>query len=495
MQDALLQLVSPAGLVTLLLGTLLGIVVGAIPGLTGTMVIALALPLTFGMDPLQAMTLLISLYVGAISGGMITATLLRMPGTPASIVTTFDGYPLAQKGFPERALGLGVMASICGGLVSWGFLFFLAKPIAAYSKEFGPFDYFSLVMMAMVLISSIGGKSLSRSLFAGSLGILLSMPGITPATGQTRMTFGMTSMNEGVQLLPVLIGLFAINQVLQDIGKSSRLSTTDGIPIKGAAYSLLDFKKHWVNLLRSSIVGTWIGMLPGIGANIGSVTSYSVAKTFSKKPDDFGQGSEEGIVAAEAANNGTIGGGLIPLVSMGLPGSVIEAVLLGALVIHGFQPGPRLFEQSPQLVYSIIFACLFATIMMGVLMTFSMKLFAKLANVPRTHLLPMILVFCVVGSFAIANRWFDVWVMLAFGGIGFLLERWRIPLAPLVIGFVLGPIAEENLSAGLMSTNGSWWPVITEPKSLLFLIIALILVIVPLLKSSALSSSKGGESK
>ena len=224
MQDALLQLVSPAGLVTLLLGTLLGIVVGAIPGLTGTMVIALALPLTFGMDPLQAMTLLISLYVGAISGGMITATLLRMPGTPASIVTTFDGYPLAQKGFPERALGLGVMASICGGQVSWGFLFFLAKPIAAYSKEFGPFDYFSLVMMAMVLISSIGGKSLSRSLFAGSLGILLSMPGITPATGQTRMTFGMTSMNEGFQLLPVLIGLFAINQVLQDIGKSSRLS-------------------------------------------------------------------------------------------------------------------------------------------------------------------------------------------------------------------------------------------------------------------------------
>ena len=223
-------------------------------------------------------------------------------------------------------------------------------------------------------------------------------------------------------------------------------------------------------------------MLPGIGANIGSVSSYTVARSLSENPEKFGEGSEEGIVAAEAANNATIGGGLIPLVAMGLPGSVVEAVLLGALVLHGFQPGPRLFDQSPELVYSIIFTCLFATIAMGLLMTFLMKYLAGLARLPRSQLFPLILVFCVVGSFAIGNRWLDVWVMLAFGFLGFILESRNIPLAPLVIGFVLGPIAEENLSAGLMSTGGNWLPLLTEPKSLMFLAVALLLLIFPLAK-------------
>lgn len=479
MQEALIQLISPVGLLLVLFGTALGIVVGAIPGLTGTMLIALTLPLTFGMDPLQAMILLISLYVGAISGGMITATLLRMPGTPASIVTTFDGYPLSQKGQSERALGLGVMASVFGGLVSCFFLFFLARPVANFSKSFGPFDYFSLVMMAMVLISTVGGKSFWRALFAGALGILLSMPGISPATGTTRLTLGLTSLNDGFQLLPVLIGLFAINQILRDLGNVRGNIKDAELSIQGVSYSMADLKDHGPNLLRSSLIGTWIGMLPGIGANIGAVTSYSVAKSVSKNGHEFGHGCEAGIVAAETANNATIGGGLIPLVAMGLPGSVVEAVLLGGLIVHGFQPGPRLFDQSPQLVYSIIFACLFATITMGFLMTFSIKHIARLARIPPSHLFPLILLSCVIGSFAIANRWFDVWVMLGFGVLGLGLENKNIPLAPLVIGFVLGPIAEENLSAGLMSSNGSWWPIIAEPLSASFLLVAIIIVSLP----------------
>ena len=374
MHEALVQLATPTGMFLVVFGTALGVFVGAIPGLTGTMLIALTLPLTYGADPQYAMTLLISIYVGAISGGMISATLLRMPGTPASIVTTFDGYPMAKNGQPERALGLGVMASVVGGLISWCFLFLLAQPIANFSKQFGPFDYFSLVMMALVMIATIGGKSIVRSLFAGFLGILFAMPGIAVATGQTRLTFGLTELNDGFQLLPVLIGMFAVNQILADIINANKDSQASAIATRGAVIRMRDLAQHGVNLIRSSVVGTWIGLLPGIGANIGSVTAYSVARSSSKTPDEFGTGCEEGIVAAEAANNATIGGALIPLIAMGIPGSVVEAVLLGALIIHGFQPGPRLFENEPTVVYTIIFSCLFANLVMAVIMFGSMRL-------------------------------------------------------------------------------------------------------------------------
>ncbi|NNM31293.1 MAG: tripartite tricarboxylate transporter permease [Akkermansiaceae bacterium] len=483
MPDALSQLLTPTGILLIVLGTSLGIFVGAIPGLTGTMLIALVLPLTYGFDPQYAMTLLISIYVGAISGGMITSTLLRMPGTPASIVTTFDGYPMAKNGQPERALGLGVMSSFVGGLVSWGFLVLLAKPVATLSTRFGPFEYFALVLMALVLIATIGGSSLPRSLLSGFLGILLSMPGISAATGQARLTFGLTALNDGFQLVPVLIGLFAVNQILRDILDLDKESAAAAVTTRGAAIRLADFAKHGVNLIRSSLVGTWIGLLPGIGANIGSVTAYSVARSTSKTPEKFGTGHEDGIVAAEAANNATIGGALIPLVAMGIPGSVVEAVLLGALVIHGLQPGPRLFTESPVMVYTIMGALFLANLVMAATMFFSMRFLARITRIPRYLLLPVILTFCVIGSFALSNRIFDVWVMLAFGLLGFVLEWRRIPLAPFVIGFVLGPIAEENLSAGLVSSGGSLLPVVTRPISLAFVAVAALLLVVPLLRA------------
>ncbi len=482
LQEAILHLLSPTGLGLVLLGTMLGIFVGAVPGLTGTMLIALTLPLTYGADPQHAMTLLISIYVGAVSGGLITATLLRMPGTPASIVTTLDGYPLAQKGHPERALSLGVWSSFFGGMISWLFLVLLARPVAALSTKFGPFEYFSLVMMALVLIASIGGKSLPRSLLAGGLGILFSMPGITASTGQPRLTLGLTELNDGFQLLPVLIGLFAVNQIFREIAKGGDLPESVRLKSVSGFVKLKDFATHGLNMLRSSVIGTWIGILPGIGANIGSVTAYAVAKSGSKEPEKFGTGHEEGIVAAESANNATIGGALIPLIAMGLPGSVVEAVLLGALVIHGLQPGPRLFNDSPEIVYSIMAAMLLANVVMLLVMTRSMRLLSKLAVIPKSYLLPVILSFCVVGSFALANRIFDVWVMLGFGVLGLLLESRKIPLAPFILGFVLWPIAEENFSAGLMSTNGDWTPVLTRPLSLAFLVIAAVLLLAPSLR-------------
>ncbi|MEZ7956598.1 MAG: tripartite tricarboxylate transporter permease [Rubritalea sp.] len=478
MADAFSTLFSLQGIFLIILGTALGIFVGAIPGLTGVMLIALVLPLTYTMDSHMALTLLIAIYVGAISGGMVTSTLLRMPGTPASIVTTFDGYPMAKNGQPERALGLGVMASFVGGLISWCFLIMLAKPIAKLSLNFGPWEYFTLVLMALVLIATIGGKSLSKSLFAGFLGILLSMPGIAAATGQTRLTFNLPELNDGFKLLPVLIGLFAVNQIFREIINSRKTSKAPAIHTKGAKIRLKDFAQHGVNMVRSSIIGTWIGLLPGIGANIGSVTSYAVAKSTSKTPEKFGTGHEDGIVAAESANNATIGGALIPLVAMGIPGSVVEAVLLGALVVHGLQPGPRLFTESPSMVYTIMGATILANFAMAAIMMVSMKNLAKLAKIPLPYLMPLILAFCIIGAFALNNRIFDVWVMLGFGLLGFFLESKNIPLAPFVIGFVLGPIAEENLTIALLSET----PIFTRPISIVFIAVAFIMLLLPIFK-------------
>lgn len=482
LQEAILHLFTLTGIGLVVLGTTLGIFVGAIPGLTGTMLIALTLPLTYGADPQHAMTLLISIYVGAVSGGMITATLLRMPGTPASIVTTLDGYPLAKNGEPERALALGVFSSFVGGLISWAFLVLLAKPVAELSTKFGPFEYFSLVMMALVLIASIGGSSMPRSILAGVLGVLASMPGITAATGQARLTFGMTELNDGFQLLPVLIGLFAVNQILNELAKGPK--QLHAIPLKqsGSLLKLAAFKMHLGNMVRSSVIGTWIGILPGIGANIGSVTAYAVAKNCSDEPEKFGTGHEAGIVAAESANNATIGGALIPLIAMGIPGSVVEAILLGALVIHGLQPGPRLFDDNPGIVYTIMCAMFVSNIVMFLVMGKSMRLLARLTVIPKAYLLPLILSFCVVGSYALSSRFFDVWTMFGFGLFGLMLEAKRIPLAPFVLGFVLWPMAEENLSAGLMSTNGDVTPVFTRPLSLLFILVAVVVLLAPVIR-------------
>jgi putative tricarboxylic transport membrane protein len=480
---------TPMALVWILLGTSLGITVGAIPGLTGAMLIALSLPLTYGMLPTEAMVLLVSMYVGSISGGLITATLLRMPGTPASVITTLDGYPMAQSGRPGRALGLGIMASFVGGLVSWIFLLLLAKPISSVSARLGSFDYFALVMVALVLIASVSGKSLAKGIFAGLLGILARVPGESPATGTSRWTFGIEQLNDGLALLPVLIGLFAVSQILHEVGRGAVKIDASKLDQGGVLLGLRDWWRHHWNMLRSSVIGTWVGILPGIGANVGSVIAYSAARGVSKKPEEFGQGAEEGIVASEAANNATIGGALIPLVAMGIPGSVIDAILLGALVLHGLQPGAVLFNNNPTVVYTIIFTMFFANIVMFVMMIASVRWIARLAATPRHLLLPVIMVFCVVGSYALNNRLFDVWIMLACGLAGFLLERCKVPLAPFVIGFVLAPIAEKKLGAGLQASNGSWWPLATEPFSLVCCLLAVGLFVYPLWRNYRQSAS------
>jgi putative tricarboxylic transport membrane protein len=493
LQTASSYLLSPQGAMLVAIGTILGITMGAIPGLTGAMLIALTLPLTFNMDPINAFILLISMYVGAISGGLITATLLRMPGTPASIMTTMDGYPMAKAGRPGRALGLGITASFVGGCISWLFLITLSGPIALYSTKLGPFDFFALVLLALVLIASIGGRSISKAFLSASLGVLASLPGIDKATGTLRMTFGFEELNGGLKLLPVLIGMFAISQIISDLARLDEKITM--IPLKRTRemlFSLKDWKDQAVNLLRSSVIGTWIGILPGIGANIGSVSAYSAAKSLAKPEEQkkFGRGSETAIVASESANNATIGGALIPLVSLGIPGSVVDAILLGGLLIHGLQPGPLLFQQNPEMVYTIMGAMFVSNIFMLLFMLVAVRYIARLAALPRSLLMPVILVFCIIGSFALSTRMFDVWTMLFFGLLGFAFERMKIPLAPFVIGFILAPIAEENLQMGLMASNGSFLPLVQRPFSLIFVVASLVLLAIPLYKRFRYGSPK-----
>lgn len=471
----------PTLLIWIFLGVVAGVLVGAVPGLTGAMVISLTVPLTFGMAPEPALALLVSMYVGAVSGGLITATLLRIPGTPASIITTLDGYPMAKEGRPGRALGLGIVASLFGGLLSWLVLVLLAKPLAEWSTQMGPADMFSLVFFALVLIAVVSRESLLAGIFSGLLGIFCALPGQHPALGQPRLTFGLVEMDAGFRLLPVLLGLFAVSQVLRDVVDLGKQPDTIDVHDDSLWLKWSEWRRQGFNLLRSAGLGSLVGVLPGVGANVGSIIAYGAAKAHSRTPERFGRGCDEGIVASEAANNATVGGALVPLVALGIPGSVIDAILLGALVIHGLQPGPLLFTNNPEIVSTITTSYLVANLVMFAVMVAGARHLARLARVPKEILIPVILTFCVVGCYALGNRVFDVWVMFAFGLLGFVLDRFRVPLSPFVIGFVLAPMAEENLGAALMLSGGSWLPFVTRPVSLVFLVVALAITLTTVL--------------
>ncbi len=462
---ATLYILTPLPFFWVLLGVGLGIVVGAVPGLSGSMLIAMSVPLTFFMPSYyDALILLVAMYVGSISGGLISATLLCMPGTPAAIMTTLDGYPMAQSGRPGRALGLGIMASFVGGMISWVVLVALSPTLARWAVTFGPWEYFAMVMMALVLIASLTDGSMVKGLLSAFLGVLVAMPGVDRSTGMLRLTFGFEALESGFQLLPVLLGVFVVSQVLKYIvNLEEKLEVIDVSGKDSVFSSIRDCRTQVVNLTRSSLIGTWVGILPAIGASIGSILAYTVAKNVSSTPERFGKGSPDGIVASESANNATIGGALVPLITMGIPGSVVDAILIGALLLHNLQPGPLLFVTNPQVPYTIIATHLVANIVMLAMMVLSVKYISRLILVPRQYLMPIILMFVIIGSFSINNNVFDMWVALGFGVLGYVMQRLKIPLAPFVIGFILAEVAEARLRSGLMASAGSIEPLFTRP--------------------------------
>jgi putative tricarboxylic transport membrane protein len=477
--EAFATILQPYPLGILSFGVFLGIFVGALPGLTGGTLMALTLPFTYYMSPENAISLLIGIYVGGISGGLITATLMRIPGEPSSVVTTLDGYPMARNGQPGRAIGLGISASLVGGALSWLALVLLSPMIAKVGLEFGPFETFAVSVMAFVLISSLSTGSFIKGMMAGLLGILVSIPGLDDSSGRMRFTFGINEFGAGLHLLPVILGVFALSQVLGNLLYDERKADRINADRKGMLIHLSDYVRHGMTMLRSGVIGVVMGALPGVGASVASITSYITARNLSRTPEAFGKGSEEGVVASEAANNATTGGTLIPIITLGIPGGFTDAVLLAALMIHNLQPGPQFFSTNSSVVNTIMAAHLVSHVVMYAMMMVASLWIVRVVDVPRRYVAVVVLVLCIVGAYSVNNRMFDVWVMFAFGAVGLMLEYVRVPLAPFAIGLILGPMAEGQFRAAMMWSDGSLLPMVERPISLGFLIISVLLFVWP----------------
>jgi putative tricarboxylic transport membrane protein len=478
------QILALKPLILIFLGVGVGIIFGAIPGLTATMAVALFLPLTFGMHPVDGMSLLIGLYIGGVSGGLISAILINIPGTPSSIATTFDGHPMAERGEAGKALGAGIFYSFLGGWFSFLVLFFIAPPLADIALKFGPPEYFSIAIFSLTLIASLSTGSTIKGLMSGIVGLLLSCVGTAPIDAFPRFTFGFHDLDGGFNLLPALVGLFAITEILKTAESDIeiKLENIANYRIKGFGFSGKEFVQQLGNFIRSALIGTGIGILPGIGGGTSNILSYIAAKKMSKHPEKFGTGILDGVVASETANNASIGGALVPLLAMGIPGDTVTAMLLGGLMIHGLSPGPLLFTTSGNIVYGIFAALIVANFVMVLMEYFGIRFFVRLLKIPKHIMLPIIIVFCVVGAYGLNNRVFDAWSVMFFGVIGYAFEKWGFPLAPVILGFILGPIAETNLRRGLMMTQGNFLPFLTKPVSGAFLVIALASVVYSVIK-------------
>ncbi|MGE4282474.1 MAG: tripartite tricarboxylate transporter permease [Clostridia bacterium] len=464
-------------------GVFAGIIFGSIPGISATMGVTLFLPLTYGMEPIGGLALLCAVYIGGVSGGLISAVLLNIPGTPASIATTFDGHPMRQKGEAGKALGIGIVYSFLGGIFSLIILMLVAPSLARIAVQFGPFEYCAIALFSLTMVSGLSSGSLVKGLLACLLGITAAFAGIAPVSAATRLTFGIPNLVGGFSTLPVLIGLFALPQIFELAEKKSRkgnLASSAEVftdyNIKGFGFTMKEFKSQMGNMLQSSFIGTAIGILPGIGGGVSNMFAYGMAQKRSKNPEKFGTGIIDGIVASESANNATTGGALVPLLTLGIPGDSTTAVILAGFTIHNITPGPNLFNTDGVLVYGIFAALFIANIFMIIQEFMGLRLFVKLLSIPQHIMLSVVFIFCVVGTFALNNSMFDVLSMVIFGVVGYILQKLAFPLTPIVLGFILGPLVETNLLRGLGLSDGSFRPFITEPIAAAFIIFTVLTI-------------------
>ncbi len=439
---------NPQVLLLMMGGTLVGLTFGAIPGLNTPMAVAIVLPLTYGMSTVAAISTLLAVFCSGIAGGLISAILLKIPGTAAAAATVFDGYPMAQKGQPMRALGLGVIASFVGGTFSAFVLMFLTPPLAKIALGFGPWEYFGAIALSLSMVATLVRGSLIKGFITLSIGLLVSMVGADPIGGLIRFSFGQYQLSGGVQIVVIIIGTFALSEVFSASGDSLQ-------PMKrrDAKLSYRDFFNVFrempgqaMNLLRSSIIGTVIGILPGLGSAAASFLAYTTARKFPKKGEEiFGEGAASGIVAPESANNAVSGGAMIPMLSLGVPGSSVVALLMGAFLVHGVTIGPLFITQRPDLMQSIFLALIVANIMMFVLQSVMLMPLARIILVAKANLIPVLIMFCLVGAYVANNSLFDVGLVIAFGVLGYILEKNGYSIAPLVMGYVLGGLVELYL--------------------------------------------------
>ncbi|HXS51361.1 MAG TPA: tripartite tricarboxylate transporter permease [Usitatibacter sp.] len=461
---ALIHILQVKYLLPLFLGTLAGVIGGALPGVTITMTIIVALPFTFGLDPLQGLAAMAGLYVGGSAGGLVTAVLLGIPGTPSTVATTFDGYPMGRKE-PGRALWLGIWGSFFGGMLGGVFLIFTTKPLAEFALAFGPWEYFSLFVLALSMVAGLVEASLVKALVSGFIGLIVTVLGNDPMLGGPRLTLGIPFLEGGIPFLPVLIGVFAFAQIMSEVEKSGGAGSMAPPVANAGSLKVSQLKVIWEILSRpflliwSAIIGVWIGVLPAIGGSAANIMAYDQAKKFSKHPEKFGTGIPEGIIASEAGNNANVGGSLVTIMAFGIPGDAVTAVMLGAMTIHGIQSGPLFIQQHPDIAYGIFAAYIVAHPIMVLILGLGARFAMRIMTIPKSTLFPIVLVLCVIGAFALDNSMDTVYVLLAFGVIGYLMVKAGFPLAPFILGAILGDQIEINLIRSIM----------TDPNPILFI--------------------------
>lgn len=436
----------------LFIGVGIGVIGGAIPGMSATMAVALTLPFTFTMQPITGILLLLGVYKGGIFGGSIPAILIKTPGTPASSATILDGYPMAEKGEAGRALGMALWASCTADVISNLSLILFAGWLASFALSFGPPEFFTLILFSLTIIAGVSGDSLLRGALSAMLGLLLATIGLDLVYGTNRFTLGNPSMMGGLNFIAVLIGLFAIPEVLAmvwhpegHLGKARKLGANK--------VTFADYRRSFKSIVRGSLIGVFMGSIPGIGAAPSAFLSYSEARRKSKNKENFGKGEVEGVAAAEAGNNGVAGATLIPLLALGVPGDVITAIIIGAFMIHGLQPGPMMFILNVDIIYGLFIGLIVSSVFLFFIGSAAIKGFKYVADIPRRILVPGVLVLCIYGVYAVNNNIFDIGVMCVMGWVGYMMMRYRVPAAPFLIAFILGPLLEDNFRQAMLMSG------------------------------------------
>lgn len=476
---------NPISFVYLVLGVFFGMVFGAIPGLTAALAVSLILPFTYAMVAQNGLTTLIAIYVGGISGGLVSAILLNIPGTPSSLVTCFDGSPMARSGRAHHALSLGVFASLFGGVFSGLALIIIAPQLAKIALIFGPWEYFAMGVMGLaVVISLCSTDDLLKGLIGAIIGLLIGSIGMDSVSGVSRFSFGFWQLNAGLGNLPTLMGLFALTEILTQL----RTINQKGAVLKTEKVRFIPERElvvpHLKNYFRSSIIGTLIGILPGVGQSTACMIAYDQAKQSSKYPEKFGTGIEDGVIASEAANNAVCGGAIIPMLTMGIPGDTVTAILLGGLVVHGLQPGPLLFQTNQDIIGVVFVAYLLANFVMYAMFLKLMPFFIKVLTIPLKYMFPILLVMCSLGSFTVNNRIFDIWVLFVIGLLGYTLVNNGFALPPVVLGYILSKIIESNFRTALIGARGDFGEILTRPIAMGLMFVAVIMVVWPMIKKA-----------
>jgi len=469
----------PANLLACFVGVFVGTLIGVLPGIGPVATMSLLLPITFAMSPTASIIMMAGIYYGAMYGGSTTSILVNIPGEAASVVTCIDGYQMARQGRAGPALGISAFGSFIAGTFSVLGIMLLAPPLTSVALRFGPPEIFGLLLLGFTMVAYLTAGSKLKAVAMALLGMLLGTIGLDPMTASPRFTYGSITLSDGLGLVPIIMGLFGISEVLLNIGQGVTQEVFE-TRIKGLLPNREDWKRSAAPIARGSVLGFLLGILPGIGSIIPTFISYALEKRLSRTPERFGHGAIEGVAGPEAANNAATGGGMIPLLTLGFAPNVVMAVLLGAFLIHGVQPGPLLIKEHPEIFWGVIGSMYLGNVMLLVLNLPLIGLWVQLLRVPYGILFPLILLFCLIGVYSESGNVWDIGVMLAFGVLGLLMKRYGFEPAPFVLAFVLGRMAEESVRQSLLMSNGSFAILFTRPIALVFIVAALVVMILPL---------------